>query len=152
MEIRKIKQSEQELNGAYCQLQDKISQHVKVLALNNQPIENMVEAKRGLFCLKQKLVNQRDSSLKDQKENQNTKLSNGLLELVEQTMTKLGIDVLESVKVGMIGEKELKRTLILHDYNQLARQGLKYKEIKEMLSEEYGWSVSRIEKLVYRSC
>jgi hypothetical protein len=38
METRKIKQSEQELNGAYCQLQDKISQHVKVLALNNKPI------------------------------------------------------------------------------------------------------------------
>jgi hypothetical protein len=89
--------------------------------------------------------------LKNQLENQNSNLSNDLLELVEQAMSKLGIDVLESVKVGMIGEKELKRTLILHDYNQLARQGLKYKEIKEILSEKYGWSVSRIEKLVYRS-
>jgi hypothetical protein len=40
--------------------------------------------------------------------------------------------------------------LIRHEYIEMARQGFKYKDVKQVLSWKYDWSVSRIEKLVYR--
>ena len=70
--------------------------------------------------------------------------------LMEDVFNKMGVDVLDAVKAGLIGRKELSKALIKYDYEQMAKQGRKYKDIKAELSEKYGVSVSSIEKLVYR--
>ena len=49
-----------------------------------------------------------------------------------------------------MGEKEMKKVLILKAYQDMAKRGMKYKDIKAALSKEYGVSVSGIEKLIYR--
>ncbi|MFA5417833.1 MAG: hypothetical protein WC341_05185 [Bacteroidales bacterium] len=152
--MQEIKQSEKELSGVYHLLLEKISDHIRVLAVHDQSIEGIVEVKRGLYILKQKLLSRKDLITGNQKNEefdiQIDNLSKEVLLLIDDCIKKLDLDILEAVKVGIIGEKELKRVLIKFDYEQLAKQGLKYKEIKQQLSEEYGWSVSRIEKLVYR--
>jgi len=43
----------------------------------------------------------------------------------------------------------LKRILIVYYYEQMSKKGLKYKDIKQILSDKYGFSVSSIEKLMY---
>ena len=49
------------------------------------------------------------------------------------------------------GEKVLEGNLnrIKKEYGEMAKEGMKYKDIKVLLSEKYGLSVSSIEKLVY---
>ena len=154
MKLQEIKQSEQELDRAYQQLINKISEHVWVLAMHDEPIEGIMDAKRGLYSLKQKLLSSKGLTTGNQKneglDSQIIHLSKEMLLLIEDASKKLDIDVLEAVKVGLIGEKELKRALILYDYDRMAKEGLKYKDIKATLNERYGWSVSSIEKLVYR--
>ena len=61
------------------------------------------------------------------------------------------IDVRQSVSVGLIGEKEMKRQLVRFHYEEMAKQDMTYKEIKDKLSKQYGLSISSIEKLVYKT-
>jgi hypothetical protein len=148
MKTVEINQSGQKLNEAYHELLDKISDHVQVLAMHDEPIDGIMTAKRGLYKLKEQLeIRSKDgtsSKIRTRRMNQR------MMWLIEETQQKLGLDALEAVKVGMVGEDDLKRVLIQHEYVEMAKQGMKYKEIKEVLSLKYDWSVSRIEKLVYR--
>jgi len=148
MKTVEINQSGQKLNEAYHELLDKISDHVQVLAMHDEPIDGIMTAKRGLYKLKEQLeIRSKDrTSLK----NRTWRMNQRMMWLIEEVNQKLGLDVLESVKVRMVGEDDLKRVLIQHEYVEMAKQGMKYKEIKEVLSLKYDWSVSRIEKLVYR--
>ncbi|MDP2721171.1 MAG: hypothetical protein Q8O72_00320 [Bacteroidales bacterium] len=152
MKTVEISQSGEMLTAAYEELMEKISEHVTVLAMHDEPIDGIMTAKRGLYRLKEQL----ESPKKLQTSEMNGEIackigiSQSLMWLIEETQRKLGIDVLESVKIGMVGEDDLKRVLIQYEYLELAKEGYKYKDIKQLLSCRYDWSVSRIEKLVYR--
>lgn len=150
MEIYEVKQSERSVGKAYTQLMDKLSFHVTLLAKNGKPITSVVGIKRMLYRYKRELIDpftppDQSSSMKER-----TFLDEGLRLLVGDVLDKYDVDVLEAVEVGLVGEKELKRLLIKYDYENLAKSGLKYKDIKKQLSEKYGVSVSSIEKLVYK--
>lgn len=148
MKTVEINESEKDLNAAYQELMSKMSHHVLVLAMHDEPIDGLMHAKRGLYKLKEQL----EIPLEDYSDVRiRVKgISQRLMWLIEEVNQKLGVDVLESVKIGMVGEKELKRALIQYEYIALAKDGYKYKDIKQLLSYRYDWSVSRIEKLVYR--
>jgi len=150
MEAYEIKQSENGVSKSYTLLLEKISEHVNVLAKNGKPITRVMGIKRGLYRLKRGLglvvPDQPNSALIEARK----VLKEDIRMLVGDVQDKLNVDVLEAVEVGMVGEKELKRGLIKYDYDKLAKDGLKYKEIKEVLSEKYGFSISSIEKLVYK--
>jgi hypothetical protein len=60
------------------------------------------------------------------------------------------VDVVPCVEIGLVNEQQMKRILVKHEYEELAREGIKYKEIKARLSKKYDVSVSWIEKLIYR--
>ena len=152
MKTVEISQSGEILTAAYEELMEKISEHVTVLAMHDEPIEGIMTAKRGLYRLKEQLESPKNVLVSEMNRDIACKIgiNQSLMWLIEETQQKLGIDVLEPVRLGMLGEKELKRTLIQYDYLELAKEGYKYKDIKQLLSCRYDWSVSRIEKLVYR--
>ena len=147
MEKYKLKQSEISVSKAYSLLMNKLSGHVTLLAKNGKPITSFMGIKRGLFRYKKELVDTPLPATPPQKEN--VKIDEGLILLISDVLDKYNADVLDAVGVGLVGEKELKRLLIKYDYNKLATNGIKYKDIKKQLSETYSVSVSSIEKLVY---
>ncbi|OFY51851.1 MAG: hypothetical protein A2W85_09340 [Bacteroidetes bacterium GWF2_41_31] len=153
MKTVEISQSGEMLTAAYEELMEKISEHVTVLAMHDEPIDGIMTTKRGLYRLKEqleRLQNRPGQEIMTRRSEEILGLSQSLMWLIEETQQKLGIDVLESVKIGMVGEDDLKRVLIQYEYLELAKEGYKYKDIKQLLSCRYDWSVSRIEKLVYR--
>ena len=152
MKTVEISQSGEMLTAAYEELMEKISEHVTVLAMHDEPIDGIMTAKRGLYRLKEQLESPKNVQTSEMNGDIACKIGirQSLMWLIEETQQKLGIDVLESVKIGMVGEDDLKRVLIQYEYLELAKEGYKYKDIKQILSCRYGWSVSRIEKLVYR--
>jgi hypothetical protein len=145
MKSVEINQSGKLLKEAYLELIGKISEQVQVMAMHDEPIDGLMTVKRGLYKLKEQM------EIKQAKNKIQAKgISQRMMWLIEEVSQKLGLDALETVKVGMVGEDDLKRVLIQHEYVEMAKLGMKYKEIKEVLSLRYDWSVSRIEKLVYR--
>jgi len=148
MNTYEIRQSENGLGKAYTKLMDRISEHVTLLAENGKPITSLMGIKRGLYRYKKELTLTTGIGLVPT-QIESTPLTEDLALLVSDVLDKFNIDVLESIEVGLVGEKELKRLLIKYDYERLAKSGIKYKEIKKQLSEKYEVSVSSIEKLVY---
>ncbi len=151
MELYEVKQSENGVSKAYNQLMDKISEHITLLAKNDKPITSIMGIKRVLFRYRRLMCDTPPSAELTPPQMGRTCLPQELLMLVGEVLDKFDVDVLEAVEVGLIGEKDLKRVLIRYDYGDMAKQGMMYKDIKKLLSEKYGWSVSSIEKLVYKS-
>ena len=155
MKAVEISQSEKDLKAAYEELLDRIIQHVQVLAMYDEPIDGAMQAKRGLYQVKELLEIEKARKDIHRKaltnlKNKRRRISQRILWLVEEIQQKLGVDVLEMVKMGMVAEKDLQRVLIQFEYVEMAKAGYKYKDIKQFLSYRHDWSVSRIEKLVYR--
>ncbi len=153
MKSKQINQSEELIKNSFLELLEKISEHVRLLAMYDEPIERLIDVKRALYQLKGQFYMNQAEANNSQKQCPDIEMSGADLRvmwLVEELQNKLGVDVLDSVKIGMVGEDDLKRVLIKHEYMEMARQGYKYKDVKQLLSWQYGWSVSRIEKLVYR--
>jgi hypothetical protein len=142
MENYDVELSKIEVKKMYSLLIDKITEHVKILSLNDRPITSIMAVKRALLRLKIDYLNPepvKDSVLSQEQE----KLAIEILEC-------LGIDVKQTVDSGLIGTKEMKRTLVRYHYERMAKSGISYKKIKEELSRKYGFSVSAIEKIIYR--
>ena len=146
-----IRQSENGLARAYSKFMDLLSEHVILLAKKGKPISSIMGIKRGLWRLRKQLsIDPSALRASPLEKGRSVRVSGeGLGLLVSSVMDKLDIDVSDVVKCGLVGEKGLKRVLIKFDYGEMAKQGIKYKDIKKQLSEKYGWSVSSIEKLVY---
>ena len=149
MNTYEIRQSENGLGKAYTKLMDRISEHVTLLAKSGKPITSVMGIKRMLYRYKRELTLTTGIGLVPT-QIESTPLAEDLALLVGDVLDKFNVDVLESVVVGLISKKELKRLLIKYDYEQLAKSGIKYKDIKKQLSEKYEVSVSSIEKLVYK--
>ena len=149
-----IKQKEMGVKRAYMNLMNHLNECITLRAKEGLPFTSLVGFKRQLYKFK-KVVMPPSESL-NEKENTSFNEGKGNLQnnnvslLVEDVFNKMGVDVLDAVKAGLIGRKELSKALIKYDYEQMAKQGRKYKDIKAELSEKYGVSVSSIEKLVYR--
>ena len=124
---------------------DKLSEHINLLAGNNKPFTSMMGIKRALYRLR---IDYLEREVLDTKIEE--VLPTGLLTLVNDVQDKFGIDVTDAIRIGLAGEKEIKRVLIKKKYALLATEGISYKEIKDRLSREFGVSVSSIEKMVYR--
>ena len=142
MKVYVIEQSNNEVKRAYSTLLDKINGHIKLLAENRKPITSLMGIKRGLIRLKIGYFN-------DQ-EKQKIELSEKLEILATDFMEKYQLDIKEIIDVGLIGEKEIIKALVKKEYEEMAKHGMKYKNIKVDLSKKYGISVSSIEKLIYR--
>ena len=61
-----------------------------------------------------------------------------------------GIDVGQLFDIGLISPNHARNWVVKHKYFQLAKTGRTYTDIKNELSDEYGISISSIEKMVYR--
>ncbi len=61
-----------------------------------------------------------------------------------------GIDASKLFDIGLIPEDHARNWVVRQKYFLMAKTGRTYRDIKEELSDEYGVSVSTIEKLVYR--
>jgi hypothetical protein len=133
---------------------DVLNLHIKLLAENGKPFASIMGVKRGLYRLKGRLcVESPLPSAPPQGEGSpapHITVNEHLMLLIGEVLDKLGVDILELVEMGFIGEKEIKRVLIVTEYERMARNGIKYKDIKRILGKQYGWSVSSIEKLVYK--
>jgi len=143
MKVYVIEQSNNEVIKAYSALLDKINGHIKLLAENSKPITSIIGIKRSLLRLK-------IGYFKDQ-ERKEIELSEKLEILATDFMDKYQIDIKEIIDVGLIGEKEIIKALVKKEYEEMAKQGSKYKDIKAKLSKKYEISVSSIEKLMYRN-
>jgi len=145
-----IKQKEMGVKNAYLNLMKQLNECITMRAKEGLPFTSLVGFKRQLYKFKKVVVPLVEQSNKAITSKGDAELkNNGLSLLVEDVFNKLGVDVLDAVKVGLIGEKGLKKSLIKYDYEQLAKQGKKYKDIKAELSKKYDVSVGSIEKLVY---
>lgn len=150
MKIYEVEQSKNELQKMYSQLIDKLTEHVKILSLNGRPITTVMAIKRGLIRLKIGYLEHGAASMEQGGENKEIKLTQEEEILVTEIMEYLGIDVKQAVDSDLIGIKEMKRRLIQYHYDKMAKNGTSYKKIKEELSKKYGYSISAIEKLIYR--
>ena len=70
--------------------------------------------------------------------------------LIRDTFKHSGIDATPFVESGIIHINDLKKWVVKKEYYKRAKNGQRYSAIKLDLSEEYGISVSSIEKLIYR--
>jgi len=141
-----IKQKEMGVKRAYMNLMNHLDECITLRAKEGLPFSSLVGFKRQLYKFKKVVVPATEETISTEI----TTPDNSVNLLVEDVFNKMGVDVLDAVKASLIGRKELTRSLIKYDYEQMAKQGRKYKVIKAELSEKYGVSVSSIEKLVYR--
>jgi hypothetical protein len=146
MKAYEIEQSKSEVQKVYSELIDKITEHVKLLSLSSKPITSVMAMKRDLIRLKIGYVESREAG-------SSLRYDMGKEEeiLAMEIMETMGIDVKPAVCSGLVGLKEMKRTLVKFHYERMAKTGLKYKDIKMELSKKYGLSVASIEKMVYRN-
>lgn len=142
MKIYAIEQSNTEVKKAYAMLLDRINEHIRLLAENSKPITSIVGIKRGLIRLK-------IGKAEEQRQKDKIKLSEKLELLAGTFMEQYQIDITEIIDVGLVGEKEIIKALVRKEYEEMAKQGKRYKDIKAELSGKYGMSVSSIEKLMY---
>ena len=145
-----IKQKEVGLKRAYENLMKQLNDFITLRAKEGLPFSSLVGFKRNLYRFKKVInpvaaVNENNSFQRNNKE-----LDSEIGLLTEDVFNKMGVDVLDAVKARIIDEKGLKKVLLKYDYQHMAKQGMKYKTIKKILSEKYGVSVSSIEKMVYR--
>ncbi len=150
MKAYTLEQSNSEVKRAYSFLLDRLNEHVKLLAENRKPFTSFIGIKRGLLKL-------RISSYAEATEDKGSciKVMDGKLTEKEELLASeifelMSMDVKQAVVTGLVGEREMKRQLVRYHYREMAKQDMTYKEIKGILSERYGLSVSAIEKLVYR--
>ena len=61
-----------------------------------------------------------------------------------------GIDTVKLFDIGLISPDHARKWVVMQKYFQMAKTGRTYSDIKNELSDEYGMSVSSIEKMVYR--
>jgi hypothetical protein len=144
MKNYEIEQSKAVIGKQYSKLIDQLNFHIKLLALNRQPFTSAVAIKRGLHRLRIDYLPSVDSAIKGIK-----KLSESEELLASEVLEKFNTDIKEAIEIGLVGEKEMKRVLLKKEYEDMAKEGMKYKDIKVLLSQKYGLSVSTIEKLVY---
>ena len=160
MEGYEIRLSGTRVANAYSNFMDRLNDHVKVLAENGKPITSVMGIKRMLYRYKRDLTppsaeltppqmgrTNPDSSANHKHEKKELGVELGLL--VNDVQDKFDVDVFGAVEVGLVVEKDLKRALIKYYYERMAKEGKTYKDIKKVLSNRYGVSVSSIEKLVY---
>ena len=145
MKNYEIEQSKSSMQKQYSKLIDQLDVHIKLLAINGKPFTSAVAVKRGLRRLRIDYLPDISEGVRKVK-----KLSRSEEMLVSEVLDKMNADIRESIEIGLAGEKEIKRVLLKKEYEDMAKEGMKYKDIKVLLSEKYGLSVSSIEKLVYR--
>jgi hypothetical protein len=156
MKVYVIEQSNNEVKKAYSALMDKINGHIRLLAENRKPFTSMIGIKRGLLRLKIGYFEEADASTTSTRSVLNSaqkkeiNLNEKLELLAGEFMEKYQLDIKEIIDVGLIGEKEIIKALVRKEYEEMAKLGMKYKDIKVELSKKYGISVSSIEKLMYR--
>ena len=137
-----ITQSKEEINYDYSRLIDKLNQHVSLLSSEKQPFTSVMGMIRGLRKLNLDYL--------QESKGKEVELSENELLLADQVQKTFRVDVVPAIEIGLFGEQQMKKALVRYKYDELAKQGIKYKEIKARLSRKYGVSVSWIEKLVYR--
>ena len=145
MKNYEIEQSKTAIQKQYSKLIDQLNFHIKLLAINGKPFTSAVAVKRGLRRLRIDYLPEIAQGARKVK-----KLTESEEKLVNEVLDKLNADIRESIEIGLAGEKEIKRVLLKKEYEDMAKEGMKYKDIKILLSEKYGLSVSMIEKLVYK--
>ena len=84
-------------------------------------------------------------------------MSTDTLKIVNDLKEKFGIDVEYLVRMGLLPPNAAKKWLVKALYFKYANEGNNcykggrtYSDIKNQLSDEYGISISSIEKIVYR--
>lgn len=70
--------------------------------------------------------------------------------ILEEIQLLAGIDASHLIDIGLIPTDHARKWVVKQKYFQLAKTGRKYTDIKDELSDDFGVSVSMIEKLVYR--
>ena len=145
MKIYEIEQSKSAVRMQYSKLIDQLNFHIKLLAVNGKPFTSSVAIKRGLHRLRIDYLPSVDSGLSSFK-----KITDNEALLANEVLEKFNADIQEAIEIGLVGEREIKRVLLKKEYEEMAKEGMKYKDIKVLLSEKYGLSVSSIEKLVYK--
>jgi hypothetical protein len=70
--------------------------------------------------------------------------------LAEEITQISGVDAKKMIEIGLLHPIEARRWLVRKKYFLLADGSRTYTDIKLELSEQYGLSVSSIEKLIYR--
>ena len=70
--------------------------------------------------------------------------------ILEEIQSLAGIDASHLIDIGLIHPDHARKWVVKQKYFQLAKTGRKYSDIKDELSDDFGVSVSMIEKLVYR--
>ena len=136
-----ITQSKEEISYDYSRLIDKLKQHVTLLSMEKQPFTSVMGMIRGLRKLNLDYL--------QETKRKEVKLTESELLLADRVQKTFRVDVVPSIEIGLFGEQQMKKALVRHEYDKLAKQGIKYKEIKTRLSRKYEVSVSWIEKLIY---
>ena len=70
--------------------------------------------------------------------------------ILDEIQQLTGIDAEKLFEIGLIHANHARKWVVKEKYYRLARTGRTYTDIKNELSDEYGISVSAIEKLIYR--
>lgn len=135
--------SEERVAKKYNQLIGEMINHFKILIENDMPY-------RTFRAIKQRIENERRNLRVGNEKEEPEKLSGELVDLINEASRIFEIDLYPTAKAGILNKKGLTDAIIEHEYYRMAKNGEKYKKIKENLNKIYGVSVSAIEKIVYK--
>jgi len=138
-----VKLSATRVEKKYLELMAEMNSHYKILIENEQPYISF-------RTIRQRITNERRNlEIKEQAE-QREEITGELAKLIIEASEILEIDLYPAWRQKALTRQGLLNGIILHEYDRMSRNGLKYIKIKEELSERYGVSRSSIEKLVYK--
>jgi hypothetical protein len=84
------------------------------------------------------------------KENKENRMGQFVENWAEEIRQISGVDAKKLIEIGLLHPVEARRWLVRKKYYLLADGSRTFTDIKLELSEQYGLSVSSIEKLIYR--
>ena len=144
-----VKIAEDTASKAYFNFIEKLTKYIEILAENRLPFNSLIGIKRSALVLKRRFGDSSTSPLNVHKSSNRIVLNESTIKLIEEVLNEFDIDIKEAAELGLITERQMQAALIKYQYAEYAKTDITYKEAKQKLKEKYGWSLSRIEKLVY---
>ena len=152
-----IKIAENAARKAYFNFIEKLTRYINIMAENNMPFNSLIGIKRSALVFKRRFDDPpmvppgggRTFIQPMGKESNKIVLSESMMKLVNEVLNEFNVDIKEAAEFGLVTEKQMQSVLIKYQYAEMAKTDITYKEAKQKLKDKYGWSLSRIEKLVY---
>ena len=149
MNNEKVSHSELMMYKSYVRLINKVTEHSKLLFANKLPTLRIMSIKRMLIRNKRMFGSFQNPETIESVV-QFVKVNPEAQKLINDCLDVFNIDISEAFYFGLVKETELTKAIVKHKYYEMGKTGMKYQEVKFILSRKYNISVSSIDKIIYK--